>query len=268
MPLGLKRDGELTILVESHLPGRRLKDIRPREVDGPPDMLERIVDWLVEFTQARGVERVPVDASFLRAHVDEPVREYQAAFETLPHDADLLASLSTRLRDALGDEAPVVAAHGDLCDANVLVAGDSVGVVDWDEPFGDALPGYDLFYLLCSLAATRGGLGRREGFERGFRDAFFRSSPLSRRFAGAWETYRSSLRLQPEAGLPLFALAWVRFALHKLHYLEASGELAGSGAEGLRRMARPQSSYPITFFLEGRCLNVSLTAELLDDFAL
>lgn len=267
-PLHFDDDGDYAVLVESHLHGKRLKDMDPREVAERPGLLDEIVDWLVEFTLARGPTPVSVDERLLREHVEEPVAAYGAAFDLTVQERSFLASLPRRLREGLGPTVPLVAGHGDFSDANVIVDGGSVGVVDWDEPFGRTLPGCDLFYLFCSLAATRHGLGRREGFERGFAEAFFAPTAISRRFHGAWETYRSAVGLPGGSALPLFALAWVRFALHKLRYLEVSGGLSGSGAEGVRRLREPQSNYPVTFFAEGRCLNVTITAECADAFAL
>jgi hypothetical protein len=67
-----------------------------------------------------------------------------------------------------------------------------------------------------------------------------------------------------EAGPALFTLAWVRAALHKLHYLEAT---MGPASESPGDFPwDPQEHYPLTFFADGRCLNVSLACRAPEAF--
>jgi aminoglycoside phosphotransferase len=265
-PLAWHEEGEFTVLVESHVPGVRLKDLPAGTVERQEQRLDAVLDWLADFTVAAGVERVR--AKDVASRIEDALAAYRAGFELSASEDHFLGTLVTRLGEALGPDAPLVAAHGDFSDANILVAGSAVAVIDWDEPGDRALPGADLFHLLVSLVATRSGLRDRAGFERGFHDAFLAPSDTSRRFHRAWERYRQPLGLPAQAGLPLFAAAWVEFAVRKLQYLAERDAGGGSAPLRARDVARPQDDYPVTFFAAGRCLNLALTAEHAAGFAL
>jgi len=249
-PLDLAEVAGRAVLVETFLPGRRLKDMDPHHLERRPDLVDAVVDWLADFTVSDGAGAVAVDDPFLDAEVRSPVERYLESFETSDRERLLLRSLPDRLRRAFPVSAPTVPMHGDFSDANVLVSEDGIGVVDWDEPVPRALPGADLFYFLASTAATRHGLDDPERFRRGFLETFFQPTPAAARARRAADRYRVAVGFPRAALLPLFALAWVRFALFKLDYLNETG---------LRDA--PESSYPVTVFLDGGCLNVSLTAD-------
>ena len=159
---------------------------------------------------------------------------------------------------------PLVPAHGDLTDANVLVAGERVAVIDWGESRREVLPGYDLANLLCSLAVSRRGVGRRAPFEAAFHEGFLSDSDLAASFRAAWRRYSEALALPPEAAFHLFLLAWVALANDKLRYLEDAPDYPDRDSF----FAQPQRDCPITFFADRRCLNVELTARHRDQFTL
>ena len=111
---------------------------------------------------------------------------------------------------------------------------------------------------------SRHGLGRRRTFERGFDEAFFAGSNGSQLTRPLWERYRLSLGLPAGAGRPLFVLSWLSYAIAKLDYLLASyGE-----ASRAEFFTEPQGDFPLTFFAERRCLNVSLAISRIDELAL
>jgi aminoglycoside phosphotransferase (APT) family kinase protein len=248
-PLAFEAIAGRAVLVESFLPGRRIKDMDPHDLERRTDLLDAVVDWLADFARAGEIATVALDGPLLDAQVREPVERYLASFEASGPERVFLRSLPDLLLRAFPASAPTVAMHGDFSDANVLASEDRIGVVDWDEPVARALPGADLFYFLASVAATRRGLDDPGRFRKGFLETFFHPTPAAARARRASDRYRARLRLPRAALVPLFSLAWVRFALFKLDYLNESG---------LRHA--PGSSYPVTVFLDGRCLNVSLTA--------
>jgi hypothetical protein len=262
-PLGFLDDGSYTVLTETHLPGRRIKDLDPGVLAAAPEIVDRVVDWLIDFTLATGVRRVETDS--VRLRLADSIACYAETFETDPAEERLLGELADRVRDVLGPAVPLVAAHGDFCDANILVDGDRIGVVDWGEAAGEALPGADLFHFFCSLVATKHGLGRRRPFVRAFSEGFFSKTPSAALFRRGWTRYRRRLGLPEGAGLPLFAVAWVVFAAEKLRILRES---VGPDQFRERLFEQPQEHRPVVFFAEGRCLNVSLTAEHSAAFAL
>lgn len=251
-PLGLHEVDDRAFLVESFLPGRRLKDLDPREIACARGAIDGTVSWLIDFTHATGIE-----PSALRPLVEGPVARYLDAFETSLAERALVGSIAPLLLGAIGEHAPTVVEHGDFADANVLVHGSSIGVVDWDEPVARALPGADLFHFLASIAATRSGLNDPGRMERGFIDAFFAPTRAAARNHVWVERYFRAVGVPRAAIRPLFTLAWVRLALHKLDYLEESGLLD-----------EPGSNYPVTVFSGKRCLNVAWTARLAGAFEL
>lgn len=263
-PLGLTTTGGLTLLGESHLSGRRLKDaaLSSEELD---EVLEETVSWLIAFQRAVGVQRVDIDSDQAAPWLIQPIGDYTREFETSDAETSLLDNLRQELPACLTDGLPLVQAHGDFSDANVLLDRSRVAVVDWGEPVDRTLPGVDLFHFLLSITATGHGLGERDAFERAFDECFFTRGRTSERNRRLTHRYLDALEISFEAARPLFAMAWVWCALHKLRYLRLG---AGPDTECATFFAQPQTESPLTFFADGGCLNVRLTAERQQEIAL
>ena len=256
-PLGFHETSGRAFLVETFLSGRKMRDMDPAYVERRGDLLDDVVDWLVDFSRAERVEEAPLEDGAIEAEVAAAANRYMTLFDTSPEERVLLGSFPERLRDAFGASAPIVAVHGDFCDANVMVGDDGIGVLDWEEPAPRSLPGADLFHFLLSTAVTRHGFDDPDRFRTAFVESFFAPTPAATRNRRAVERYRNALGIPRPALFPLFATAWIRLALHKLDYLAESGS-----------QADPNSSYPILAFYGRRCLNVSLTSHLASSFQL
>jgi aminoglycoside phosphotransferase (APT) family kinase protein len=66
-----------------------------------------------------------------------------------------LAWLRSQADAAMGESLPSVATHGDLTMSNVLLAGGSLGIVDWEAADADGLPLRDLLYAAVDATAAR-----------------------------------------------------------------------------------------------------------------
>jgi hypothetical protein len=132
--------------------------------------------------------------------------------ELLRHD------LPTSYRDWLADRCtalagtalPLVAAHHDLTMWNVrLDEPRALGVLDWAEAQGDALPLTDLFYSLADAAAACDGYRDRVAAVRG---CFDPDGARVATVAPLAERLRASLELSPAAAELCFHACWLRHA--------------------------------------------------------
>lgn len=248
-PLAYEESGGTAVLLQSWLPGRRLKDVADRRLRDRA--ARRAARWLIEFNRdgrARGGE----------ARVDR----YLELFELPPAESRQLRSLAARLAELFPGGVPRVPGHGDFCDANILVEGEAIAILDWEHLESDALPGADLFHLLASLSAPARSLGRAAALESAFLATFFRRGAAAGRARALWQRYREALGLPAEAAFPLFLASWVAFACRKVERLLAAGRRPD------QLVAEPQTDYPLIHLAAGGCLNVSLALRHRESFAL
>jgi hypothetical protein len=108
-----------------------------------------------------------------------------------------------------GEVAPFAPAHGDLTLANVLLDGETVGVIDWEEATEAAPPLVDLPYALADAAAARQRYADRPAafsalFGPGGADAELASALLARATA--------DLAIEPAALSLSFHACWLHHA--------------------------------------------------------
>jgi hypothetical protein len=130
------------------VPGKPLAEWNTR-VAGLPSIVARLIAFHTS------VRRGPMDLARSLRCFSEPFE----AIGRLGHDASVeraVAAIGQSLAPSFQESVlPAIPQHGDLCFNNILVAGDRITVVDWEE-FGRVfLPGYDLFCLLLSFYVPR-----------------------------------------------------------------------------------------------------------------
>lgn len=159
-PLDLEDDAVAT--VQTCLPGRSAyMQLRSSVWPYPlvPGHFESIARWLERFWTATALTPRPLDAQMLAEHVEQPLLDARSLLgaDLLPDD--LLNSTLHSARAHLGRSVRLVAEHGDLWVANLLVAdhgggdGQALGVIDWEYFSPRALPGFDPL-LFCTAYAT------------------------------------------------------------------------------------------------------------------
>jgi aminoglycoside phosphotransferase (APT) family kinase protein len=160
--------GGWPILLLTPVPGRTAASLLVAKVQPPEAVIAGLVEWLAKWAQATRRPGV-LDTEWVERHLVVPAT-------TLRHDLpeSYLAWLRSRAEAAIGEPLSAVATHGDLTMTNVLLAGGSLGVVDWEAADADGLPLRDLLYAAVDATAARDGYrDRLAAFERCF--------PLQRR---------------------------------------------------------------------------------------
>ena len=127
------------------------------------EVVERIARWLERWHARTASPRAWTSADSER-YLLEPLSLVGAL--VTPSYADWLARRAAAFE---GIETGFAPAHGDLTTANVLLDGDTIGLVDWEEATAEAPPFVDLPYALADAAAARDRFRDRPGaFERLF----------------------------------------------------------------------------------------------------
>jgi hypothetical protein len=171
---------------------RRSSELRP--------LLQRLARWLAGWNHSTRVSApsgsisrtIATAAGVLEHHIPNG-REYFAwLIGTLPQQAAGI---------------PYVATHGDLTMWNVVMDGDGLGILDWEESCASDLPLGDLFYSVADAVAATSGYRDRVA---AFHSCFFGSErqiavPLV-------EVLAQELGLSAPAIETCFHLCWLRHA--------------------------------------------------------
>lgn len=151
--LGAGRVAGRRFAVLEALPGERAAWL----LRGRPERVAPAVDRLAAWLEAWGTSTRAV--SPLRR--DELEREVLVPLARLAPRLPDGEAYATRVRSLCahleGATVPRVAAHGDLTMHNVLLAADSLGIVDWEAGRGDGFPLADLEYAAVDAAAAAAG---------------------------------------------------------------------------------------------------------------
>jgi hypothetical protein len=155
--------GGWPILVLSPVPGRTAASLLGAKTQPPEAVIAGLVEWLAKWAQATRRPAV-LDARWIERRLVLPATTLRP---DLPES--YLAWLRSQADAAVGEPLPAVATHGDLTMTNVLLAGGSLGVVDWEAAEADGLPLRDLLYAAVDATAARDGYrDRLAAFERCF----------------------------------------------------------------------------------------------------
>jgi aminoglycoside phosphotransferase (APT) family kinase protein len=182
--------GDRTVLVQTGLSGTplvaTLRASGRRRRRATRSDIRRVEAWLRDLSRG-SVDGVTTLSSSLEDHAEALARaaagdhDRQRALDALITSADVAVEL------------PTVTGHGDLWPGNVLLAGDRVGVVDWQHAHRHELPLTDLFFFLFTYAHARPVRGGWLTADAAFDRAFIEDSPLARECADA--VHRALARL-------------------------------------------------------------------------
>ena len=201
-------EGGVRALVEDVVAGAPARAVLARDPARLGAFLEALGAWLLRWNAATRAEH--------ELTADELERRLLAPARRLGADP---APLAARFA---GARVPLVAAHGDLTTDNVLLAGDALGVVDWEHADGAWLPFTDLAYAATDAVAVARGLGRREALAAVLRDP-----------PAAWREHRAAFGADAEA-LGLHAC----FLHHAVNELDEPGGGDGQFGDAARALLR------------------------------
>lgn len=157
-PLALLRLHNLTVLVETPMPGRSFY-FQMRNTWRPSryvhDHFERARRWLVQFQQATQRGEKNFDQSALEQDVAAPLERFLELCDPCTHERRMIADTLALARKLIGERIPLVACQGDFWARNLIDDnGTALGVVDWERFRPAGLPFSDLFMFATSYALS------------------------------------------------------------------------------------------------------------------
>lgn len=160
------------------------------------------------------------------APLAEPLERVRRAHALSPLGRELVSQVEAELREAAETEVPGVCEHGDFWMGNVLVHGEGLAVVDWEDARAEGLPYMDLFMLLHAAAVLRRNptleLGR---VLRDYEGTHFGDTWVLDVARPALGQYAEALGLRQELARTLFPLFLARLATHEHRLTGRSGYL-------------------------------------------
>jgi hypothetical protein len=212
--------------------GRPAEAVLARE----PERLERlatsVANWLLRWGRATSSTGAATPALLDDVLVGPADRATAAGLAT-PQYAQALRALAERLE---GGPLVLTAVHNDLTMANVLDAGEAIGIVDWEEAAPAGLPLRDLWYSLADALARARRLTRADAVEGLVR----RTSVAPAALAGAPGVHAAALSLSRDQAKLGFHACWLGHACNELR----RGRSDGPYAAVVRRVASARLLWP------------------------
>lgn len=227
-PLALIKPGQGSVLLETYMPGRSIYfDMRntwhPRR--RASDHFQRAQDWLVQFQQATKMREVRLDEWTIRDHVLYPLENFQQHSDSSPHERDMIHHTIQLAHKLRGERLPLVARQGDFWARNLIVNGNTVGVVDWERFRQRSTPFSDLFMFATSYGLSYPWkVGRWAEPVAAFRATYLERSWLAHLVQEYLLAYCQAMQVSPEMLEVFFPVFLAERALEEK---ELSG-LAGS----------------------------------------
>jgi hypothetical protein len=155
-PLALLKDHNLMIFLESFIGGRSIyfemrNSWRPRQLAARHFRLAS--EWVVPFQRATQIRAARLE-EIANEHVVHPLRDFGQAFSLQPEEQELIAQVKKLTRELKDERVPLVARQGDFWARNLILQGDTIGVVDWESFREESTPFSDLFLFATSYALS------------------------------------------------------------------------------------------------------------------
>lgn len=196
------------LLATAPLAGQPASAVLSRDAGQLARLAMAVADWLSAWGRTTASTTMATSV-LLDKLLLIPLEQVASALSTPPAYRDWLHRLAGRLE---GHELVLTAAHNDLTMANVLDAGDSIGVVDWEGAAGADLPLRDLWYSLADALTHAHGLTHAEAVE-----ALVRPAPATpAALAGAPAKLSAELSLSRDQSLLGFHACWLAHAGNEL----------------------------------------------------
>jgi len=227
-PLGLWRDGDLLVTLQSGLPGQLLKNVPGRTLFGADALdatLSAVFDWWEQLQRLFGVQRVRVTEGFYETRILRPVDDFRQRFSLERDEVDFLQRRFLDERRLAGLELPLMAQHGDFCPANMVRQGGRVAVFDWEFPLRHRLPLFDLFHFFGSVRFPFGGPRGESTHFASFIELFWGEGYFQRALRKRLRAVCAAHGVPSQGVADLFLLALIRIA--NLKY-EALVEIHGT----------------------------------------
>lgn len=183
-PLGLYEMPECLALAESCLPGQtmytRLCNLRGNRPEQVRSDLQSAVAILSSFQRATACGSIAFDcASFWQ----ERVAAFRAHGPAMDFAYTRWSALQSQAAGLGVVTLPCGASHNDFWPGNILVNGETLGIIDWEGCLQKDLPFHDLFFFLATYATHYPWQGWKkvnmfEGFRCGFLETNWLSSLL------------------------------------------------------------------------------------------
>ncbi len=234
-PLGTFAWGDVTVGVETFLPGRSLSASMARRRSDPGALIEDLdlaTTWLAEFHRQTQVARPTWNAEEESRWLGTALSRYDSAFGTSSSEAALFSKLRERSRSLAGLSLPIVWQHNSFGPWNLVRMGASLGVFDW-EGAAVGLPLFDLLYFILQWGMRalppRDDADRRRLFRELFGGASARN-PIGSAANDVVDRYLATLQIDRGFGPILLVLLWVGHALGRYEAVRKSSPVQGSEA--------------------------------------
>jgi aminoglycoside phosphotransferase (APT) family kinase protein len=241
-PLALFRHGKLVVGVESYLPGRSLSSLV-----GSGDVplrrkiafLHRVTAWLIQFHQRAQIRRLQWGCAEIERWVTQPLAAYSYLLGTTSAEARLGAAVRARAKELTGASLPLVWQHHNFGEWNILRAGDTINVIDWEHARA-GLSLYDLLHFVTQWSFSARRLNGEAAQLRGFRELYCDAAPIDESILAARTAiamYMENLGID-RGFLPLLLVyASLEKAVAYAEAQPAAGHAARDGRAGNRSVA-------------------------------
>jgi Ser/Thr protein kinase RdoA (MazF antagonist) len=268
-PLGLWRDGETLVTLQSALAGPLMKNVPGTQLFSPGAIdrtLEKVLDWWLAFQQAFDARPAKLTGDLYASTVLDPVERFRRRFLLDAGEVAFLARRYANDKALDGLELPFRPRHGDFCAANIVVQPERIGVFDWEFPLRPELPLFDLFYFIASLRFPYRGRAGESSHLESFAAVYWEDSYFATACRGLLARAAARLAVPREALADLFALSVIQVANMKYDGLLESHGMRGDPATEEEKRERwsvfdaPDTDEPMASIENGVCQNLRLVA--------
>jgi hypothetical protein len=223
------------LLATDPLAGRSAAVLLTRAPRRLPPIADAVGDWLLRWNRATAVRTIAA-AEVLEQRVLGPLGRLLSEGNASEPYARALATLAARQHE---HGLVVVASHGDLTMANVLVARSAPAIIDWESASADGLPLTDLWYALVDGVARAARVTHAYAVQA----LASGSAPAPAALASIPAQHADALRLSADEAVLAFHACWLGHADNELRRgLEERPFTAVVRAIAARRLLWPENA--------------------------
>jgi hypothetical protein len=198
--------------------GRPAEAVLAREPERLESLARSVANWLLRWNCATSSTVVATTTLLDDVLVGPADRAVGAGLAT-PDYAQALRALAQRLE---GRPLVVTAGHNDLTMANVMDAGEAIGILDWEEAVPAGLPLRDLWYALADALACAHRLTHAAAVDELVRSRYVAPPAL----AQAPAVHAAALGLSQDQAALGFHACWLHHAGNELDRRRSDGPFA------------------------------------------
>jgi hypothetical protein len=224
-PLGLWREGDALIALQSALAGELMKNVPGARLFSPA-ALERtlggVLAWWRKLQRLAGTHRVKLSDEVYAARVLEPVERFGRRYRLRDDEYAFLERRFRAERRLAGAELPFMVRHGDFCTANVVLQPHGIGVFDWELALEHDMPLFDLFFFFSSARYPYSGRGGESAHSASFAEVYWGDGYFSREMRRSLDRVCGECAIGRDLLDDLFVLSLVQTGNMKYEGLLAS----------------------------------------------